>query len=72
MAFPGLSVPRAADIFESLRGAPRRASVETTDRAIGRPSDAVVVLGYTAEGCRDGAASYRCLCTSTYRADGGS
>ncbi len=71
MAFPGTGVMRAADILDSLKGAPRWASVEMTGRAIGRPSDAVLVLGYTAEGRRDGAAPYRCLCTSTYHRDGG-
>ncbi len=70
MAFPGMGVMRAADILESLKGAPRWASVEMTARAIGRPSDAIIVLGYTAEGRRDGAESYRCFCTSTYRMDG--
>ena len=42
-----------------------------TGRAVGRAGDGVVVLGYTAEGRREGAAPYRCHCTSTYRADGG-
>ena len=32
--------------------------------------DAVFVLGYTAEGKRNGEQPYRCFCTSTYRADG--
>jgi len=71
MAFPGMGVMRAADILGSLKNAPRWASVEMTDRAIGRSSDAAVVLGYSAEGRCDGAAPYRCFCTSTYRADGG-
>ncbi len=71
MAFPGVGVMRAADILESLKGAPSWASVEMTNRAIGRAGDSVIVLGYTAEGRREGAAPYRCFCTSTYRADGG-
>ncbi len=70
MAFPGMGVMRAADVLDSLKGAPRWTSVEMTGRRVGRASDAVVVLGYTAEGQRDGAAPYRCLCTSTYRRDG--
>ena len=71
MAFPGMGVMRAADILESLKGAPRWASVEMADRAVGRAGDGVLVLGYTAEGRREGAAPYRCFCTSTYRrADG--
>ena len=51
-------------------GAPRWASVEMTGRVLGRAGD-VVVLGYAAEGRREGAAPYRCLCTSTWRDDGG-
>ena len=71
MAFPGVGVMRAADVLESLKGAPRWASVEMTGRAVGR-AGGVVVLGYAAEGRREGAAPYRCLCTSTYRrTDGG-
>ncbi len=71
MAFPGMGVMRAADILESLKGAPRWASVEMTGRTVGRPGDALIVLGYTAEGRRNGAAPYRSFCTSTYRTDGG-
>nr|WP_274607283.1 nuclear transport factor 2 family protein [Paracraurococcus ruber] len=71
MAFPGLGVMRAADVLESLTQAPRWASVTMTDRSVGRAGDAVLVLGYTAEGKRDGAGPYRCFCTSTYRADDG-
>lgn len=71
MAFPGMGVMRAADVLDSLKQAPRWASVDITSRSVGRAGDAVVVLGYTAEGRRDGAEPYRCFCTSTYRADGG-
>lgn len=70
MAFPGMGVMRAADILDSLKQAPRWASVEMTARASGRAGDAVIVLGYTAEGRREGAQPYRCFCTSTYRAAG--
>ncbi len=71
MAFPGMGVMRAADILESLKGAPRWASVEMTDRTVGRAGEAVIVLGSTAEGRREGAAPYRAFCTSTYRDEGG-
>lgn len=71
MVFPGVGVMRAAGILRGLRDAPRWLSVEMTDRAIGRPSDSLVVLGYTAEGRRAGAAPYRCCCSSTYRVDRG-
>lgn len=70
MAFPGMGVMRAAEVLDSLDSAPRWASVEMTGRAVGRAGEDVIVLGYTAEGRRDGAEPYRCFCTSTYRADG--
>jgi hypothetical protein len=70
MAFPGIGVMRAADVLDSLKQAPRWASVEISSRTMGRASAKVLVLGYTAEGRRDGADPYRCFCTSTYRADG--
>lgn len=71
MAFPGMGVMRAADILDSLRDTPRWRSVQMTSRATGRPDETVLVLGYTAEGRRDGAEPYRCFCTSTYRRDRG-
>lgn len=70
MAFPGMGVMQATDVVDSVKQAPRWASVEMTGRSVGRASDSVIVLGYTAEGKRDGAEPYRCFCTSTYRADG--
>ena len=70
MAFPGLGAMRAAEVLESLRSAPRWASVEMSDRSLGRAGGQVVVLAYTAVGRRTGAAPYRCVCTSTYRLDG--
>jgi hypothetical protein len=71
MAFPGMGVMRAADVLDSLKDEPRWASVHMTDRAVGRPGDSVVVLGYKAEGRRDGAEPYLAFCTSTYRSDEG-
>lgn len=72
MAFPGMGVMRGADILDGLKNAPRWASVAMADRAVGRAGEDILVLGYTAEGRRDGtAAPYRCFCTSTYRRDGG-
>ena len=70
MAFPGMGVMRAADILESLRQAPRWASVEMSERVFGRAGEQVIIIGYTAQGRRDGEAPYRCFCTSTYRLDG--
>lgn len=70
MAFPGMGVLQVDGILEGLEGAARWASVTMTDRTISRAGDAVVVLGYTAEGQREGAQPYRCFCTSTYRAVG--
>ena len=71
MAFPGMGVMRAAAILDSLKSAPRWASVNMTNRELGRAGDRVIVLGYRAEGRREGAEPYQCFCTSTYRADGG-
>jgi hypothetical protein len=70
MAFPGIGVIRAADILEGLKGAPRWVSVEMRDRLTSRAGERLVVLGYGAEARREGEAVYRCLCTSTYLADG--
>ena len=70
MAFPGMGVMRAADVLDSLKKAPRWSSVEITGRSVGRASDSVLVLGYTAEARREGEEPYRCFCTSTFRADG--
>jgi hypothetical protein len=69
MAFPGIGIMRAGDILDSVKDAPRWASVEITNRAIGHAGDGVIVLGYIAEGHREGADPYRAFCTSTYRAD---
>jgi hypothetical protein len=62
-----LLLMRAADVLNSLKDAPRWTLVEMTRRVIGRPGDAVLVLGYAAVGHRDSANPYRCLCISTYR-----
>ena len=71
MAFPRIGVMRASDILDSLQGAPRWASVEMSGQTVGRAGEAVIVLGYMAEGRMEGPEPYRCFCTSTYRADGG-
>ena len=68
MALPGMGVMRAPAILDGLKGASRWASVQMTDRAITRAGETLIVLGYTAEGHRDGAEPYRCFCTSTYKA----
>jgi len=70
MAFPGAGVMRAKQILESVERAPRWASVSMEDRSVGHAGEDVIVLGYMAEGRRDGAEPYRCFCTSTYRAGG--
>ncbi len=70
MAFPGMGVMRLADVLDSLKKAPRWSSVEMTSQSVGRASDSVLVLGYTAEARREGEEPYGCFCTSTYRADG--
>ena len=70
MAFPGLGVVRAAEILASLKDAPRWTSVDMAERAMTRPSEAVLVLAYRATGHRNGSAPYKAVCTSTYRAAG--
>ena len=69
MAFPSMGLLQAAAILKGLEGAARWSSVAMTDRTISRAGDTVIVLGYSAEGEREGAEPYRCFCTSTYRAD---
>jgi len=70
MAFPGMGVMGAGEILKSLRDAPRWASVDMADRAVGRPVDTLMVVGYRATGYREGASPYQVFCTSTYRSDG--
>ena len=70
MVFPGIGALRAAEILESLKIAPRWDAVRLSNRTLARPGEALLVLAYRAEGHRAGAAPYRCLCSSTYRADG--
>jgi hypothetical protein len=68
MAFPSMGVLQVAAIRKGLEGASRWRSVAMTGRTISRAGDDIVVLGYTAEGQREGANPYLCFCTSTYRA----
>lgn len=70
MVFPGMGVLDASAVIEGLKGAPRWTDVKLSDRVVRRAGDAVVVLGYTAEGWRENEQPYRCFCTSTYRAEG--
>ena len=70
MAFPTIGVMRAAEIFASLKGAARWMSVDMTERAMTRPSEAILVLAYRATGHRKGSPPYSAVCTSTYRAVG--
>ncbi|CAD7036830.1 hypothetical protein REJC140_03584 [Pseudorhizobium endolithicum] len=70
MAFPGMGVLQIADVLEGLKVAPRWVSVTMMDRQTSR-AGSVFVLGYTAEGQREGSDPYRCFCTSTYCAVGG-
>jgi len=68
MAFASpVGILRGAAIVESLRSAPRWASVDMSERVIGRPDQATLVLAYRAGGTREGADPYRAYCTSTYR-----
>ncbi|MDQ8755403.1 nuclear transport factor 2 family protein [Sphingosinicella sp. LHD-64] len=69
MAFPQMGVMAADAVRESLKDAPRWASVEFSDRHAGRPNDEVVVLGYRAAALRADGDPYRCVCTSCYVRD---
>ena len=71
MAFPVVGIMRASEILDSLTRAPRWSSVVMSNSTIGRPGNALVVLGYAAEAQREGARPYRCFCTSSYRSDAG-
>ncbi|WP_376089685.1 DUF4440 domain-containing protein [Roseomonas sp. CCTCC AB2023176] len=66
-AFPGAGILDGPAIAEAIAAAPRWASVTMAGRVLARPAKGLVVLGYTAEGRRDGAAPYRAACTSTWR-----
>src|SRR5947209_10262438 len=70
MVFPGLGVMRASEVMESLKEAPRWASVHMTERVVARASSSVTVLGYKAEGRRQGSRPYLVFCTSTYCTEG--
>ena len=70
MAFPGMGVLDVPAIIEGLKGAPRWTEVKMSDRVVSRAGNAVIVLGYTAEGRLENENPYRCFCTSTYRAEG--
>jgi hypothetical protein len=70
MAFPGIGVMTGSGVMESLKNAPRWASVHMSERVAARAWSSVIVLGYKAEGRRPGAEPYLVFCTSTYRADG--
>lgn len=67
MAFPGMGVMKATEVIESLKQAPRWASVQFEQQMIGRAGDDVIVLAYHAKGEREGNKHYTCWCTSTYR-----
>ena len=71
MAFPGTGLLRSVEVLDSLENAPRWSSVTMTGRAVSRAAQGVIVLGYIAEGLRQGAKPYKCFCTSTYLSNGG-
>lgn len=70
MVFPRMGVLDVSAVIEGLKGAPRWTDVKMSNRVVSRAGDAVVVLGYTAEGRREKGHPYRCFCTSTYRLEG--
>jgi len=71
MAFPApVGIMTGEAIARSLEGAPRWSAISMIERVLTRPDADTLVLGYRAEGRRDGAEPYRAYCTSTYRRDG--
>ncbi len=68
MAFPSMGVLQMEAIRKGLEGVARWAAVAMSDRVLRRADANSLVLGYTAEGRREGEEPYRCICTSTYRA----
>ena len=70
MVLPGRGVLQAADAIASFNQAPLWKTVALSDQALSRVDDSLIVLDYTAEAKRDGQKPYRCMCTSTCRADG--
>jgi Domain of unknown function (DUF4440) len=70
MAFPDpVGVMTGEAIIQSLQDAPRWSSVIMREQVIRHAGDDIIILGYHAEGRRDGGGSYRAYCTSTYRFD---
>jgi hypothetical protein len=70
MAFPApVGVLAGRAIIDSLKGAPRWLAIDMTECVVGHPGADLMVLGYRAEGRREGQ-TYRAYCTSTYRRDG--
>ncbi len=65
MAVGPMGLLQGEAIVEGLRGAPRWSSV-TMDNRTEATLGNVLVIGYVAEGRRDGAEPYRALCTSSY------
>lgn len=71
MAFGPSGVMDNHAILEGLKDSPRWSSVAFADQASIRPGDGAAVIAYTARGEREGADTYRALCTSTYVLIGG-
>lgn len=73
MVFPApVGVMTGDAILDAVAQMPRWADVTISETTLSRISPDVVVLAYFAEGQRDGQASYRTYCSSTYHrtADG--
>ena len=60
-------VMRGQEAIEAVKATPRWSSVEISDRRVSRPEEGLIVVAYTAQAAREGAAPYTAHCTSTYR-----
>ena len=69
LALPPVGVLEMNDVLDSISSVPRWQAVELHDRRMVGGGE-TMVLGYRATATRD-RASYRALCTSTWRREGG-
>ncbi|MCA1491710.1 DUF4440 domain-containing protein [Sinorhizobium alkalisoli] len=66
MAFQPVGILAGSEIVRALDGASRWQDVTMTERRIARPTEAIIVLAYRAQGRRDVDSPYTAHCTSTY------
>ena len=70
MALPTPPFVAAGDeAVRAVVGTPRWSSVQFDDRAVTRPQEGLIVIGYTVT-AKDGQQSWKAHCTSVYRRQG--